>query len=85
MGAILEKMAIFSNGNALCPVENPFKKVFPILKFFYERISFYKRMGAILKKMAIFSKGNALRPVESLTVGVFFFNECFENRYILYF
>merc|ERR1711965_657303 len=34
VGAILKKMAIFSQGNALCPVENPFIKVFPIINSF---------------------------------------------------
>ena len=32
MGAILKKMAILSRGNALCPVENPFRKGFPFIK-----------------------------------------------------
>ena len=34
MGAILKKMAIFSQGNALCPVENPFIKVYPTINSF---------------------------------------------------
>ena len=82
MGAILKKMAIFSKGNALCPVENPFIKVFLIINSFIKgfpfinplikRISVYKRVGAILKKIAIFNKENALCTLENLIEGVFF-------------
>ena len=42
MGAILKKMAIFSKGNALCPVENPSIKVFPIINSFIKGFPFIK-------------------------------------------
>ena len=45
MGAILKKMAIFSKGNALCPVENPFIKVFPIINSFIKGYPFMKGWG----------------------------------------
>ena len=45
MGAILKKMAIFRGGNALCPVENPFTKVFPIINSFIKGYPFIKGGG----------------------------------------